>query len=334
MWRASRTARRTAIGAGAAAVGACFAVPGARAFASKCEEKPEEKPISFENMAKEWTQASSLENFDGFRIEATNVATKHLQTSHSLFLGTSMREQQYIYQVGPTFVSDGGKTQIMGRYDLDGSLNGRAVQKLSEDTEVKATVHSTPKDPMRNMLEVGIEQTGFDWAAGAKIGWQGTWLVNGSYTQEITKNLTMGTELMWFAMNSASIGSLAFRYAPGQDIFYGQYTRSPDFQTQFGKNVNQVKLCYTRKVSDRLSLGSEYELTLENLGSSMKAGYEYTFRHARVQGTVDSAGRVACFVTDFMGFGFSGLVDFARGDYKFGFLFHIVPSDEGAPPRE
>merc|ERR1719453_1379251 len=285
MWRASRAARRSAIGAGAAAVGACIAVPASRAFASKCEEKPEEKPISFENLAKEWTQASSLENFDGFRIEATNVATKHLQTSHSLFLGTSMREQQYIYQVGPTFVSDGGTTQIMGRYDLDGSLNGRAVQKLSDDTEVKATVQSTPKDPM------------------------------------------------WFAMNSASIGSLAFRYAPGQDIFYGQYTRSPDFQTQFGKNVNQVKLCYTRKVSDRLTLGSEYELTLENLGSSMKAGYEYTFRHARVQGTVDSAGRVACFVTDFMGFGFSGLVDFARGDYKFGFLFHMVPSDDGAGGR-
>ena len=43
---------------------------------------------------------------------------------------------------------------------------------------------------------------------------------------------------------------------------------------------------------------------------------------------LDSSGRVSCFVTDFMGFGFSGLVDFARGDYKFGFLFHIVPSDE------
>jgi mitochondrial import receptor subunit TOM40 len=317
------------LGAGAAAVGACFAVPGARALASQCEEKPEEKPLSFDNLAKEWQQASTLENFDGFRIEATNVATKHLQMSHSLYLGTSVRgDQQYIYQTGPTFVSDGGTSQIMGRYDLDGSLNGRAVRKLGNDTEIKATVMSTPKEPMRNMLEFGIEQTGFDWAAGAKIGWQGTWLVNGSYTQEISKNLTVGTELMWFAMNSASIGSLAFRYASGADILYGQYTRSPDFQTQFGKNVNQVKLCYTRKVSDRLTLGSEYELTLENLGSSMKAGYEYTFRHARVQGTVDSSGRVSCFVTDFMGFGFSGLVDFARGDYKFGFLFHIVPSDE------
>ena len=70
--------------------------------------------------------------------------------------------------------------------------------------------------------------------------------------------MTVGTELMWFAMNSASIGSLAFRYSPGADIFYGQYTRSPDFKTHFRKNVNQVK--HARKVSERLRLGSEYEV--------------------------------------------------------------------------
>ena len=48
-------------------------------------------------------QASSLENFDGFRIEAAKSVTKHLQTSHSLFLGTSMRENQYIYQASAAF---------------------------------------------------------------------------------------------------------------------------------------------------------------------------------------------------------------------------------------
>jgi hypothetical protein len=33
-----------------------------------------------------------------------------------------------------------------------------------------------------------------------------------------------------------------------------------------------------------------------------------------------------------MGFGFSGLVDFVRGSYQFGFLFHIVPQPEEGKP--
>jgi mitochondrial import receptor subunit TOM40 len=292
-----------------------------------------DKPVKFEDLAKEWQQASSLENFDGFRIEAAKSVTKHLQTSHSLFLGTSMRENQYIYQVGPSFVSDRGRTQLMGRYDMDGSVNGRLVHKLGEDTEVKASALSSLRDPHKNVYEFSLETTGRDWTGVAKLGWQGTWLLNGNFTQEITRNLTLGTELMWLSVNGASIGSLGVRYTRGTDIFHALYTRSPDFKSgpQAKGSVNALKMCYARKVSDRLTLGSEYELTLEDCSSSMKAGYEYSFRHARVQGTVDSAGKVACFVTDFMGFGFSGLVDFARGDYKFGFLFHIVPQPEDAP---
>ena len=138
-------------------------------------------------------------------LKATNLAKKHFQMDHSLYLETDGRSLMYHgikltpwyletdgcslmyrYMVGPTFVSDGGTTQVMARYDLDGSLNGRAMQKLGNDTEIQASVQSTPKDPMRNMLEFSMEQTGFDWTAGAKIGWQGTWLVNGSYTQEIS----------------------------------------------------------------------------------------------------------------------------------------------------
>merc|ERR1719262_1854171 len=124
---------------------------------------------------------------------------------------------------------------------------------------------SSLKDPHKNVFELGFEQIGFDWTAAAKLGWQGTWLLNGSYTQEITRNLTLGTDLMWFSVNGASVGSLAFRYTPGQDIFFGQYTRSPDFKSGPASkgSVNQTKLCYARKVSDRLTLGSELEFQPE-----------------------------------------------------------------------
>jgi len=79
----------------------------------------------------------------------------------------------------------------------------------------------------------------------------------------------------------------------------------------------------------RLSLGTEFEYARPGDESAMRVGYEYTFRQARVQGLIDTAGKVSCFVSDFMGFGLSGMVDYVRGDYKFGFMMHIFPPQEG-----
>merc|ERR1711964_144422 len=280
--------------------------------------------------SKEWTQASSLETFDGFRIEAAKSASKHLQSSHSLFLGTQLREQRNIYQVGPTFVSEDQRTHMMGRYDLDGSINGRFLHKVSEDVEVKASAMSSLKDEHKNVYEFSLEKSGRDWASTAKLGWQGTWLLNGSFAQEITRNLTLGTDLMWLSVNGVSIGQVAARYTVGRDVWNAALTRSPNFKapTPMAGPVNSLKFSFARKISGRLLLGSEAEFALEDLSSSMKVAYEYTFRHARVQGSIDSAGKVACFVQDLMGFGFSGSVDFLKDDYKFGFLFHIVPQPE------
>jgi mitochondrial import receptor subunit TOM40 len=83
-----------------------------------------------------------------------------------------------------------------------------------------------------------------------------------------------------------------------------------------------------KRVSDRLSLGVELESSLPDKDSSLKMGYDYTFRQARVQGMLDTAGKVSCFVSDFMGFGVSGMIDYIRGDYKFGFMMHIVPQSD------
>merc|ERR1712098_878953 len=259
-------------------------------------------------------------------------ASKHLQMSHSLFLGTQLREQRYIYQVGPTFVSEDQRTHMMGRYDLDGSINGRFLHKLSEDLEVKASAMSSFKEEHKNVYEFTVEKTGRDWATMGKLGWQGTFLLHGSFAQEISRSLTLGTDLMWLSVNGVSIGQLMGRYTRGPDIWNLSLSRSPDFKTPGGgSTVSALKVCFARKISDRLLLGSEVELGLEDLSSSMKVAYEYTFRHARVQGSVDSAGKVQAFVQDLMGFGFSGSVDFLKDDYKFGFLFHIVPQPEEGP---
>jgi mitochondrial import receptor subunit TOM40 len=60
----------------------------------------------------------------------------------------------------------------------------------------------------------------------------------------------------------------------------------------------------------------------------MRLVSEYAFRHARVQGMIDTSGKVSAFVSDFMGFGLSGSIDYMKNDYKFGFMMHVVPQPD------
>merc|ERR1719265_1956462 len=127
------------------------------------------------------------------------------------------------------------------------------------------------------------------------------------------------------------ISQVALRWAEGKDNFTAIVNRTPDPRHQ-NMNTHECKLSYVRKVTDRLSLGTEYKYSHPDKESGLQMGYEYTFRQARIQGLVDTEGKVSCCVSDFVGFGFSGMIDYFRGDYKFGVVMHVLPQPDQQPP--
>lgn len=285
--------------------------------------------MQFELLNREWQGISMQDNFDGFRLEAANQVTKQLQAAHTLFLGTQMRECGYIYQFGPAFQSEDGKTMLVARAGLDGAVNGRAFRKVGNGWEVKASSNSHLKDAQRNMHEGDIQYQAKHWTAAGKVAWQGAWLLGGSFTQRIIPCLQLGGELTMVAVNGVTIGQLGARYSSGKDIFTALLTRTPDPKSMMpSSNMHEGRLQYVRKVTDRLSLGSEYKFSYPDKESGMSMAYEYTFRQARVQGNLDTDGKVSCCVSDFTGFGFSGMIDYFRGDYKFGLVMHVLPQPE------
>lgn len=82
-------------------------------------------PVQFEQYAKEYMQMTGQDLFDGFRLEAGKSVTPRLQASHSLFLGTGMRQEGYLYQFGPTFGLEDGSLLLMARYGNDGAMTAR-----------------------------------------------------------------------------------------------------------------------------------------------------------------------------------------------------------------
>lgn len=290
----------------------------------------DEAPVQFEMFPREWQSISQQDNWDGFRIEAGNQVTKCLQASHTLFLGTQLRECGYIYQFGPVFQSEDQRTVMVARAGLDGGVNGRLIQKVGSSFDIKANTNSHLKDPQRNMHEGGLEYTGTNCAATAKLAWQGAWLLSGAFSQRIMPSLHYGGDLTLVPLPNGvtSIGQVGLRWAQGPDSFCATLSRTPDAKSPVGGNLHECRLSYSRKVTERLSLGTELKVSHPDRASGLQFAYEYTFRQARVQGLLDTDGKVSCSVNDFTGFGFSGSIDYAQGDYKFGVLMQVLPQTE------
>ncbi|EKX74222.1 mitochondrial import receptor subunit tom40, putative [Theileria equi strain WA] len=287
--------------------------------------------LTFENLTREYKNVMTQDNYDGFRLEADRQITPNLQASHTLFLGTLLRDVGYIYQIGANYASDDGKSLVMAKIGLDGNIVARGLVKVNKNLEIRANTNSRLKFDNQNAFEIGADYVSDFWTASLKSAWQGTWIWNVAYTHQIVPSFSVGSELTYININGASIGSLAARYVKGDHIFTCQLTRQPNFKlADFTKNeVTCARVQYTRKVNDRLSLAAELELTPTAKDSALRAGWDYMFRHARVQGNIDSCGRIAMQAQDFSGFGVSGCIDYWNNIYRFGFMMHLLP-----PPPE
>jgi len=185
------------------------------------------------------------------------------------------------------------------------------------------------------MHDASVDYTGSTIAAGGKIAWQGAWLFGGALSMRVLPQLQLGGDLTLVAVNGVMpITQVAMRWAEGKDIFTATVSRTPNPRAPPGtkENTHEARLHYVRKVTDRLALGTEYKISIPDKESGLQMGYEYTFRQARVQGLLDTEGKVSCCVSDFVGFGFSGMIDYFRGDYKFGVVMHVLPQPDQPGP--
>ncbi|PFH37461.1 putative eukaryotic porin [Besnoitia besnoiti] len=298
-------------------------------------------PVPYEQFSREWMAVAGQDNFDGFRLEATKQVNKVLTANHTFMLGTQTKEGGCSYSFGPTLVigepdeaaqQEGQMPSFFGmaRMNSDGFLQARFIKAITKTFDVKFNSNSSLNEDARDkaMYEISFDKLGSDWAANLKLAWQGTWILNGLFSQVITPKLQLGGELTWVAATGISMGSFGARYtADENNTITCQVGVGPDFSSPMGfaSDVYSTKAQYVRKVTDRLSMGTELEYSHPDMSSAMRVGWQYLFRQARVQGLVDTAGRVSMFAQDYNGFGLSGMIDYWHGDYKFGFQMNVVP---------
>ncbi|RWW72709.1 hypothetical protein BHE74_00019479 [Ensete ventricosum] len=84
-----------------------------------------------------------------------------------------------------------------------------------------------------------------------------------------------------------------------------------------------VALSYVQKISEKVSLASDFMYNHLTQDVTSSFGYDYILRQCRLRGKLDSNGVVAAFLEERLNMGvnfiLSAEVDHRKKDYKFGF---------------
>lgn len=84
----------------------------------------------------------------------------------------------------------------------------RVLKKLGNSAEARISASSSLESEQRNMLEIALDHSGADWAGSLKSAWQGTWILNSTFSQILTPRLHMGGDLTYIVRRGNIVVSL------------------------------------------------------------------------------------------------------------------------------
>mmetsp|Transcript_47072 Transcript_47072/g.106611 ORF Transcript_47072/g.106611 Transcript_47072/m.106611 type:complete len:240 (-) Transcript_47072:117-836(-) len=237
---------------------------------------------------------------------------------------------------------------------LDGSRMVRCVSKIGQASELMFVFNSErgSRGPPMTVVEFEGTATGSDWTASVKPGYQPSVpTLEASVSQMVTPGFHVGAKLLGLLppsnpgmmpppWGSATIMS---RYTNGDHTVNVSYERGSD-QENMKPVKHSLKATYHHKATSvqnrpRLNLATEFEVSQTQgipasqggVSSSLRMGCEWFFFQARVQGLLDSTGKVKSTIQSNL-YGFSAEADLWNGDYKFGFMLQVMPQEP--PPQQ
>ncbi|KAK6121656.1 hypothetical protein DH2020_044602 [Rehmannia glutinosa] len=201
------------------------------------------------------------------------------------------------------------KFSLSHRVLTDGRLNARLKCDLTENLSLKGNAQLTNEPHMSHGM-FNFDYKGSDYRTQFQLG-NGA-LFGASYIQSVSPHLSLGGEVFWAGQHRKSGIGYAARYNTDKMVATGQVA-----------STGMVALSYVQKVSDKVSLASDFMYNYMSRDVTASFGYDYILRQCRLRGKIDSNGVVAAFLEERfnMGLNFilSAEIDHKKKDYKFGF---------------
>ncbi|EYU46064.1 hypothetical protein ABFS82_04G076600 [Erythranthe guttata] len=273
-------------------------------------------PIPYEEISREALMSLKPELFEGMRFDFMKGLNQKFSLSHSVMMGPTeipAQSSEIIkiptahYEFGANFMDP--KFMLFGRVMTDGKVTARLKCDLTDNLTLKGTAQLTSEPHMSHGM-FNFDYKGSDYRTQFQLGNGG--LLGANYIQSVTPNLSLGGEIFWAGQHRKSGIGCAARYNTDKMVASGQVA-----------SHGIVALSYVQKVSDKVSLASDFMYNYMSRDATASFGYDYILRQARLRGKIDSNGVASAFLEERfnMGLNFilSAELDHKRKDYKFGF---------------
>ncbi|XP_068658591.1 mitochondrial import receptor subunit TOM40-1-like [Aristolochia californica] len=293
--------------------------PDAKENESKAEEKVDYLnlpcPVPYEEIQREALMSLKPELFEGMRFDFTKGLNQKFSLSHSAFMGSMELPQSTEpvkiptahYEFGANFIDP--KFMLFGRILTDGRLNARSKIDLTDNLILKINAQ-IQNGPHYSQGTFNFDYKGKDFRTQFQMGNGAFYGLN--YIQSVTPNLSLGTEAFWLGHQRKSGIGFAARYNTDKMVAAGQVA-----------STGIVALSYVHKVSEKVSLASDFIYNAMTMDATATFGYDYMLRQCRLRGKLDSNGVVAAFLEERLNMGvnfiLSAEIEHAKKDYKFGF---------------
>ncbi|KAL1545117.1 mitochondrial import receptor subunit TOM40-1-like [Salvia divinorum] len=273
-------------------------------------------PIPYEEIHREALMSLKPELFEGLRFDFTKGLNQKFSLSHSVMMGPTEIPAQSAetikiptanYEFGANFIDP--KLMLFGRVMTDGRLNARLKCDLTDNLTLKGNAQLTNEPHMSHGM-FNFDYKGSDYRTQFQVG-NGA-LLGASYIQSITPNLSLGGEVFWAGQHRKSGIGYAARYNTDKMVATGQVA-----------STGMVALSYVQKVSEKVSLATDFMYNYMSGDVTSSVGYDYILRQCRLRGKIDSNGSVSAFLEERLNMGLNFLlsaeIDHRKKDYKFGF---------------
>uniref|UniRef100_A0A0D3EMB8 Mitochondrial import receptor subunit TOM40-1 n=2 Tax=Oryza TaxID=4527 RepID=A0A0D3EMB8_9ORYZ len=286
-------------------------------------------PVPYEEIQREAFMSLKPDVFEGLRFDFTKMLNPFFGLSHSGFgcivtilvrLSVSMGSMELPsqgadvikvptsnYEFGANFMDP--KMMLIGRVSHDGRVTGRVKCDLLENLCLKINAQLT-NEPHYSQGMFSFDYKGKDFRSQFQLG--NNAFYGGNYIQSVTKNLSLGTEAFWLGQQRKSGVGFVARYDTKKMVATGQIA-----------TTGLVSLSYVQKVSEKVSLASDFMYNHMAKDVTASFGYDYMLRQCRLRGKIDTNGVVSALLeerlTPGVNFVLSAELDHWKKDYKFGF---------------
>uniref|UniRef100_J3MKE6 Mitochondrial import receptor subunit TOM40-1 n=1 Tax=Oryza brachyantha TaxID=4533 RepID=J3MKE6_ORYBR len=228
-------------------------------------------PVPFEEIQREALMSLKPELFEGLRLDFTKGLNQKFPLSHSVFMGflevlsqstETIKVPTAHYEFGANFIDP--RLILVGRVMTDGRLNARVKCDLTDDLTLKVNAQLT-HEPHYSQGMFNFDYKGTDYRAQFQIGNNAFYGAN--YIQSVTPNLSMGTEIFWLGHQRKSGIGFASRY--NSDKMVG---------TLQVASTGIVALSYVQKVSEKVSLASDF--MYNHMSRNVTSSFGYDYMHA------------------------------------------------------